>query len=120
MKRIIALIVIVAFAGTFASCTTCRELSVRSAADVGGVRFDPEKNYEVRFAKGPSYRLKGDRLQASGDLICIMFEDAVGRSCYKADQIERICVREHSRGKTTLAAVLGGIEGASQVWIPYN
>ena len=115
-KKIIAISVVLTLV-FFSACSQCKDIPLRSAADVRGMMVDPEKVYEVKFTSGEKYSVRGNDLQARNDMIGIRFDPRDDYRFYSYEQFESICVREKGGGVGT-ALIIGGIIGGVLILTP--
>lgn len=109
-SRFIAILTLIFFTGSLAACTTCRQLSIRTAEEVSQVSFEPTKTYEIEFTNGQRYNVKGKNLSLQNGLIGVRFEEKEIFHYYQREQFNSVCAEEKSKGKST-GAIVGGILG---------
>ena len=109
-KKITVLSFLVVFVLSQAACTTCRMLPTNTTADIKQIYFEPNKEYEVEFTTKERYKLKGNQLTASSNLIGIRTSEETGYKYYDRNSFSKICVHEKDPGKTRWA-IAGGVVG---------
>jgi len=87
------------------SCTTCHKCHIGYYSQPS---IQPDKTYSVRFRNhNKTHNISGRDIVFRGNLIGIRFPDSDKFVFYQKNQIESLCLRKFSKGKT-IGLVAGG------------
>lgn len=108
-KKTTALIVVAAFSTSLIACAGGRGGSVKTAANQQIIKSD--KKYDVRFASGQEYRVKGCDLDVTEDKVGVRFGEGERFRYYSRNQIEEISRRKYSGAAMGIGAAVGAVVG---------